>query len=234
MVRLLPTAPCAFRDAVSQYKIRVPIFLLSPAVARRNSPAAFNSGQYFGLIENNDVLTWACYKKLIFYNNLENYPMRFFSTFILLSALALSAISQAQQPPTADAQSGDATIYFYRYKQFVGSALTPSVYCDEGQLARMENGRFFIAHVGAGKHSFRSNDAQSGVDLDLKPGEKYFIRVEIATGMMKGHGRLVLTPVEQGSYELKSKQLKALDADKIVDKARVSADEPTAEPSGNK
>jgi hypothetical protein len=31
----------------------------------------------------------------------------------------------------------------YRYKQFVGSALSPSVWCDETELARMENGRYF-------------------------------------------------------------------------------------------
>src|SRR5689334_2091556 len=33
--------------------------------------------------------------------------------------------------------SSQATIYVYRYKQFVGSALSPSVYCDETELARM-------------------------------------------------------------------------------------------------
>jgi len=90
----------------------------------------------------------------------------------------------------------------------------------------MANGRFFAAHLPPGKHSFRSNDSQSGVELEIKGGEKYFIRVEIATGMMKGHGRLVLTPAEQGGYELKAKQLKPLDADKISDKDRVSLQDP--------
>jgi hypothetical protein len=35
-----------------------------------------------------------------------------------------------------------ATVYFYRYKQFQGSALKPSVYCDGVQLGRVENGHF--------------------------------------------------------------------------------------------
>jgi hypothetical protein len=159
--------------------------------------------------------------------------MRFFVTLLLLTALAIPAGSLAQNPqvqpqPKAGEPSAHATIYFYRYKQFVGSALAPSVYCDETQLARIENGRFFAAHIEPGKHTFRSNDKQSGVELDLKAGEKYYIRVEIATGMMKGHGRLVIAPVEQASYELKSSKLKALDADKIDDKTRVTVDEDPA------
>jgi hypothetical protein len=43
--------------------------------------------------------------------------------------------------------------------------------------------------------------------------------------MMKGHGRLILMAPEQGSYELKSKKLKPLDAGKIVDRTRVSVAE---------
>jgi len=113
----------------------------------------------------------------------------------------------------------------YRYKQFVGSALAPSVYCDEVQLARMENGRYFAVNVDPGQHTFRSNDKQSGIQLDIKPGQEYFIRLEIAAGFMKGHGRLILTAAEQGRYELQSNQLKPLAADKVADNSRVSVTE---------
>ena len=113
-------------------------------------------------------------------------------------------------------------VYVYRYKQFLGGALAPSVYCDEVQLARMDNGRYFMATVAPGKHTFRSNDAQSGMDLELKAGHEYFLRVEISTGFMKGHGRLVVMPREQASYELRSSKLKPLDPGKVVDKDRVS------------
>ena len=115
-------------------------------------------------------------------------------------------------------------VYVYRYKQFVGSALQPSVYCDETQLARMENGRYFSVKIDPGQHTFRSNDQQSGVVLDAKAGQEYFLRVEIATGMLKGHGRLVLTAPEQGRFEVKA-GLKPLDEGKIADKTRVSVEE---------
>lgn len=128
----------------------------------------------------------------------------------------------APQATAAAPQSDKATVYFYRYKQFVGSALAPSIYCDEAQLARMDNGRYFAVKLDPGKHAFRSNDKQSGAEIELKAGQEYFFRVEIASGFMKGHGRLVMMVPEQARYELKTKNLKPLDADKVTDKARVS------------
>jgi hypothetical protein len=157
--------------------------------------------------------------------------------FVKLATLALAVANlssfaqtaQAPQPPATT--ESKALVYVYRYKQFVGSALAPSVYCDEAQLARMENGRYFLVRMEPGNHSFRSNDAQSGIALDLKAGQEYFIRVDIATGMLKGHGRLTLTAPEQGRYEVKSNKMKPLDSDKVVDKARVSVEEAKFEPA---
>ena len=145
-----------------------------------------------------------------------------FRSVLILLALASASLAQtvATPQPETSAES-KASVYVYRYKQFVGSALQPSVYCDDAQLARMENGRYFTVKIDPGKHTFRSNDQQSGVELDLKAGQEYFLRVEIATGMWKGHGRLVLTAPEQGRFEVKA-GLKPLDEGKVVDKTRVS------------
>jgi hypothetical protein len=151
----------------------------------------------------------------------------------LMSVLAVAQESTTTAPQTAEVNPAKATVYVYRYKQFVGSALAPSVYCDESQLARMDNGRYFAAKIDPGKHTFRSNDPQSGLELDVKAGQEYFLRVEIAAGVMKGHGRLVLMSPEQGSYELKSKKLKPLDEGKVVDRNQVSLKEASFEiPSG--
>jgi hypothetical protein len=142
----------------------------------------------------------------------------------------LVSFAHGQQPQTAAAQpdnvqksqinNSSASVYIYRYKQFAGSALSPSVFCDENELARMENGRFFVAKLSPGKHTFRSNDKQAGVEVELKGEQDYYIRVEIATGMMKGHGRLVLVASEQGAYEIK--KLKPLDRDKVKDSEHVA------------
>jgi hypothetical protein len=58
------------------------------------------------------------------------------------------------------------------------------------------------------------------LDLELKGGTDYYIRVELVTGMMKGHGRLVAVLPEQGTYEVK--KLKALGTDKVKDTQHVS------------
>ncbi len=150
--------------------------------------------------------------------------------YLRLAVMVLTTIvSVAQETPSASPSSADgkneqATVYVYRYKQFVGGALEPSVYCDEVQLARMDNGRYFAVKVDPGKHTFRSNDAQSGMEIEAKAGQQYFLRVEIATGFMKGHGRLIMTAPEQGRYELNSSKLKPLDANKVMDKSRVSVE----------
>jgi hypothetical protein len=152
-----------------------------------------------------------------------------FSILKAMLCLALSvSFANAQQPQAATpadtsvSQSKDsqATVYVYRYKQFVGSALSPSVYCDETELARMDNGKFFAVKLAPGKHVFRSNDKQAGIDVDLKGGQDYYIRVELATGFMKGHGRLVSVAPEQGTYEIKN--LKPLGADKVKDTQHVT------------
>jgi hypothetical protein len=124
-----------------------------------------------------------------------------FHIAIATVCFTLSLSSFAQGTPatkTTDDQqvtsSNDskAAVFFYRYKQFVGSALSPSVYCDEGELARIENGRYFIVKLAPGKHVLRSNDKQSGIEAELKGGQEYYVRVELVPGAIKGHGRLIL------------------------------------------
>lgn len=161
--------------------------------------------------------------------------MRSFRFIVVLALCVSGSVLFAQNASPADSahpsSPSKATVYIYRYKQFVGSALAPSVYCDGSELARMENGRYFAVKLDPGKHTFTSNDKQSGVDLEVKAGEEYFMRVEIAAGFAKGHGRLILMSPEQGSYELKSDKLKALDEDKVVDKATVSVGKPQLQPA---
>jgi Protein of unknown function (DUF2846) len=151
----------------------------------------------------------------------------------LSSLLAFAQEPATTAPQTAEAKPAKGTVYVYRYKQFVGSALAPSVFCDEAQLARMDNGRYFAVKIDPGKHTFRSNDPQSGLELNVKAGQEYFVRVELATGFMKGHGRLILMSPEQGSYELKSKKLKPLDEGKVVDRNQVSLKEASLEIPGS-
>ena len=81
-------------------------------------------------------------------------PLSVLSLAVLLTGALAFAQEPAAGPLAADAKPVQATVYVYRYKQFVGSALSPSVWCDETELARMENGRYFTVKIDPGKHTF--------------------------------------------------------------------------------
>ena len=153
--------------------------------------------------------------------------MRKIIPLIVLMLLALVITAAAQEPkpaPPLDKPiiAGDTThslVFVYRHKQFAGSGLEPSVYLDETQVARMDNGRYFVIKVQPGKHTIRSNDKQSGVEMEFVGGKTYYIKVEVVAGFMKGHGRLLMMQPEQATYEVK--KLQPLGADKIVNKELV-------------
>jgi len=146
--------------------------------------------------------------------------MRRFSTIAILLFLVFAAAMAAQEPAKP---AGEAVhVNVYRYKQYLGKGIRPSIYCDDKDVARLQSGRYVTLALPPGQHSFRSNDKQSQVELDLKPGQTYYIRIDIAAGMWKGHGRLTLVQPEQGAGELK--QMKPADEGMIKDKAFLAAD----------
>lgn len=156
-----------------------------------------------------------------------------FLVMLLASILFSASICNAQEPaaspapapaespaPAAAVSDAKPKIYFYRIKQFTGSALEPTVYCDEKELARMDNGRYFVVTLEPGKHTCRMGDKQTGFEVDMKAGEEYYAKVTIEAGVFKGRGRLTLLAKEQGAFELK--KVKPLGADKVKDKTLVT------------
>jgi hypothetical protein len=125
-----------------------------------------------------------------------------------------------QDPPKLSSQS--ARVNVYRYKQYMGNALRPSIYCDDKDLARLQDGRYVVLALEPGTHTFRSNDKQSQIELDLKRGQEYYIRIDIAPDMWKGHGRLTLVQPEQGIGELK--KMKPIDKGMVKQKDFLAAD----------
>ena len=106
-----------------------------------------------------------------------------------------------------------ALVYVLRHREMNGALVKRSVYCDEVEMAKIQNGRYFLAKIDPGQHVFRSTEKESGVVMNLEAGKKYYLRVEIVYG---GGGRMSLVAPEQGPYEVK--KLKPIDADKIVNK----------------
>ena len=126
------------------------------------------------------------------------------------------AVTQTQTVANDDSK---VVVNVYRYKQWTGSALEPPFLVDDVKIAQMDNGAWFKVKLDPGKHTFQSNDKQAGLVLDLKSGEEYYIRMEIAEGVWKGKGRLLLVPKEQGAFEIQ--KLKPLKNEKILDASKV-------------
>ena len=121
------------------------------------------------------------------------------------------------------AQDSPQTIYVYRYKEGGLGFLNVKfpIYLDNREIARIENGRFFVIRVEEGEHILRSNDNQSGIQLS---SPQTFIRIDIGGGGIKSQGRVSLVVPEQALIELK--KLKYSDAKDIKDKTLVLPDAP--------
>lgn len=113
----------------------------------------------------------------------------------------------------APENSEEATVYIYRPNKMVGGALEPSVFVDDTELARMDNGRYFAFKVKPGKHIVRMTDDKKGYALDMGPGQTYYFRIGIEAGMWKGHGKITLDEAERAIAEIK--KLKFIGRDKI-------------------
>jgi len=81
----------------------------------------------------------------------------------------------------------------------------------------VQDGRCLVLALTRGKHQFRSTNAQSRIDIDLKVGQSYYIRVDIAAGFPKGYGRLTLMLPEQG-------EVKPVGRDMVKDRTLLPAD----------
>ena len=114
---------------------------------------------------------------------------------------------------TTAASSEDATVFIYRPNKWGGRALEPSVFVDETELARMDNGRYFAIKLKPGKHIIRMTDDKKGYAFDMGPGQTYFFRIGMEMGMWKGHGKITLDDRERAVEEIK--KLKFIGQDKI-------------------
>jgi len=139
------------------------------------------------------------------------------SLFLVAVVLALWSLATAQE---AKDQSRElkSIVLIGRLKDFGTRNQRPSVYVDEDQLVRSQNGRYLAAKLDPGKHTFRAEDPHYSVQMDLKAGECYYFRVDIS-GFWQARGRLVSVTPEQGILDLK--RLEPIDSSHVKDNAKV-------------
>lgn len=109
--------------------------------------------------------------------------------------------------------TGDAIVYIYRPKKMMGRALEPSVFVDDIELARMDNGRYFALRLKPGKHIVHMTDDNKGYAIDMGAGQTYYFRIGLEMGMWKGQGKITLDDADRAIKEIK--KIKYIGKDKI-------------------
>ena len=144
----------------------------------------------------------------------------------MLGLWLLMMVTTASYPSSAkqtNEQTADNKVAVYVYKtphQRTLGRVAPPVYCDEQLLAKLDGGRYFIVKLDPGTHSFRSkNKKDGGVEIELKVGQEYFLRMETRTGVQVNAPRISVVPNEEGRYDVK--QMKYVNEDDIKDRSRV-------------
>ncbi|HEX9492682.1 MAG TPA: DUF2846 domain-containing protein [Thermoanaerobaculia bacterium] len=144
-----------------------------------------------------------------------------FSTLALLLVLntcssapapapATTPSSVTGAPPAAAAAAASATdpnaakVYIYRTKEFAGFALRPTVMLDGHDLINVKNGTVWVGNFKPGHYKFQMDDKKSGAEVDLKPGDAVYFRVDIVPGFWKGGGKMTMMAKEQGSLEVQN------------------------------
>ena len=135
--------------------------------------------------------------------------------------------NQSSEPVPSDA---NATVYVFRDHSLLGAALKPPIYCDNVELAQLQNGRYFRVRLEPGRHILRSKPGAPGITLVAAPAGVYYIHAQIVQG-----GSLSLTPLQSFEPPAAMHKMKALDKKEVMDPSRVAAkgeipDNPTDAP----
>ncbi len=115
-----------------------------------------------------------------------------------------------------------AVVYIYQtpHARMMKRA-APEVYCDGKLTAEIDGGRYFALALEPGTHSFHSkNKKNGGVELELKGGETYYLRVEMEhTGYFLKFSGISSAPKEQGAFTVK--QMRPINERYIKDRSLV-------------
>lgn len=148
-------------------------------------------------------------------------PKRTLVLLLVLLVITVSFRSSGKQTIEHDGENNKVAVYVYKtpHQRTLGR-VAPPVYCDEQLLAKLDGGRYFIVKLEPGTHSFRSkNKKDGGVEIELKLGQEYFLRMETRTGVQVNAPRISVVPNEEGRYDVK--QMKYINDDDIKDRSKV-------------
>jgi hypothetical protein len=135
-----------------------------------------------------------------------------------IDALLAAKASALTVPDTRAFRPSDpakALVFIYRRPFFQGSGLKPSVFLDDHELARLQNGRYFAFEATPGKHVLKFDKVdRKGVNVEFSAGQIHYLRVLNAWG-----GAIEQPPGDEGWYMID--QAKPIDPGYVRDQSAV-------------
>jgi hypothetical protein len=158
---------------------------------------------------------------------------------LLLVVLLFECVAGAaapQQNRSAAATAGTVYFYYLGFQQPPGMfGWTPgiSVLVDGRVVASLKTKTFFGVKLTPGRHTLasksrRTNPKETAIELDIRPRQQVFIRLEMmiaGMGIVKYTAHLRVVGQEEGGVMVA--ELQPLDVSEIEDKARVTTELPT-------
>ncbi|MEO6051068.1 MAG: DUF2846 domain-containing protein [Pyrinomonadaceae bacterium] len=131
---------------------------------------------------------------------------------MILFALAISVLAQTSAVPQA---SGVVYIYAPKIAWHFGK-VSDTFLLDDKAVANLGTEKFLKITLEPGRYKIQpSGKKQGGVLLNVKAGEKYFLRLERDVGTVIRTKGLIIVPVENASFDLAT--LKTVDKKEIKD-----------------
>ncbi len=103
------------------------------------------------------------------------------------------------------------TVYMYRTGKAVGMVLKIQVKVNGRDAGGIGNNNYFEWDLKQGVYTFSTFTKESSpiIEMDVKPGEKYYLRIDQRVGLTQG-GRITLKQVEESKAISEMKKTKKL------------------------
>lgn len=125
--------------------------------------------------------------------------------FIGLLFLNACATTGSQFIKTTYANENEAVVYFYRPKEWVAGALSPTITDNGLIISKLSNGGYYRWQTTPGKHRLFTDTMyiDKPLTIEIKQGETHFVRLDFKSGVFTGTWMLNRVFPDQGIEEIK-------------------------------
>ena len=113
--------------------------------------------------------------------------------------------------PSKEPDDKSALLYIYRPSDFVNSMISPEIIINDKKYNGVTNGGYLYSYVEAGNYSiginYGSNENKKDMDIDIKGGNTYYVRVTTGQKPLKYPYTLTFFNVENATSDNGKKEI---------------------------